>query len=132
MTDPHPPDKVGDGIAPGDGDVDAQHANAAIEQPGGRDDKEAGAYQRHRECEIPEERSFAGEHQRGDLVGDRAECFAGCDDGERRAGLRLSPGLSLPLFYGGHVCSFSRSGLGLRNSARYVVRGRVFNSASNA
>src|SRR5581483_2963869 len=85
------------------------------------------------EGEPPKVRRLAAENGGGDLVGDGAERLAARNHVGRPS--RIGRTFRVALFFldRGHS-PFLRvnAGLGFRNSARYVVRGRVFNSASKA
>ena len=89
VADADPPDEVDDREAPGDRDVDAPDADALDEQIGDRDHAAAStsANATPKPSHQPTRR-LARQHDRADLVGDRAERVAGRDHWRRVAAAR--------------------------------------------
>ena len=126
VADTDPPDEVDDGESPTDGNVDAPDADAFDEQVGDGEQQHHGQQERDAEADEPAVRSGTSQHDRADLVGDRAKGVARLDD---RCALVFEWLVHDSICsHTASCCSPSSSGFGLRMSARYVVRGRVFRS----
>src|SRR5579859_1061112 len=80
MSDTDPPDKVDDGEAPADGDVDAPNAGALHEQVAEREQQHHRDQETGSEADDPPKRGRARQHDGADLVGNRGERMPGLDD----------------------------------------------------
>ena len=129
VADSDPPDEIDDGESPGDGDHDAPDADAPVEQPRHRNQQNVHQQEGAREADEHLLRRLQERlvNHAADLVGDGAEVVAGTED-LIRSGIYGRDARSVFRF---ETHAFSRSGFGLRRRARYVVRGRVFNSSSS-
>src|SRR3954469_7896283 len=147
MADTDPPHEVDDGESPADGNVDPPNTNALEEEQRACQQQQLQHAEGDGDAAQPPERRPASQHDRRDLVGDRAKAVARLDD--RRSLDRdqlVYPSLVefvIDRASGGHDCFCSTAllasvrlvstsaGFGFVTVAKYVVRGRVFKSASN-
>src|SRR3954468_20857210 len=146
MADTDPPDEVDDGESPTNRDVDAPHADALEEEQGACEQQQLRHAEGDGDTTDPPKRRAAAQNNGRDLVRDRAKAMARLDDRSLLDGDQLVHS-SLVEFvidhaFGGHDCPCSTlvggprgrspsAGFGFTTVARYVVRGRVFRSASN-
>src|SRR5882724_6367875 len=125
MTNPDPPHEVHDGKSPADGDIDSPDANAFVEQIADGDREQHKQKKGTGEYDHPEQRRASRENDSADFFRDRRVCVSRCDHWWLwRQSVRLFLRIGIESHY------VSISGLGLRMRARYVVRGRAFNSTS--
>src|SRR5690242_17090691 len=117
MSNTYPPNEVSDGKAPGHGNLDTPNPNANEKQFRYGPQQQHHEEKRNAKANKPAQWGAARQDNRTDLVSDCHERVPRFDD--RRL-------LKSNLLVNTHV---SISGFGLLIFARYVVRGRVFNSA---
>ncbi len=132
MTDSDPPDEVRDRKAPSHRNLDTPNADAFAHQVSDRNPEDQEQDRSHSKYDPPEKRGLAVQNNIADLRANRLECLAGSDNRLVVIGIGLPRCMPLPLF-DGHADALSLSwGFGFFSSAKYVVRGRVFSSASSA
>src|SRR5947209_7622078 len=131
MADTDPPHKVNNRKAPAHRDVDAPDPRAFEQQITDGRLQHAREHGGNRNNDDPEDRGMPGEHYAGNAVRHGTEVLAGADD-RRPYTFRWQ---CIRIIVKRHAYAFSpdsSSGFGLRTAPIYVVRGRVFKSASNA
>ena len=123
MTDSDPPHEINDGESPADGDIDSPNPDADRQQKVDRQVKETHESKSKSQPGPPSALGLFEQDDGADLVRDRGVGVPRNKDRNIRPYRRRIWSLSAPNPYS------LISGLGLRNLARYVVRGRVFKSS---
>ncbi len=136
MANTDPPNEVDDGKSPAYGYVDAPDTGAFVEKPANGHQHHIHDAERHEEPGEPPERGAAANDNGADLFRDGRKSMARLNHREHaRLGYVFTGALDLRTHECSACClsdSFPNFELGFVTSARYVVRGRVFSSASIA
>src|SRR5262249_51198195 len=139
MANTNPPDKVDDREAPGDRHIDAPNANAYGQEIGDGKEQDHDQEKGQPKANPPAGWRTTAERDGADLIGDGGVRVPGLEDGSGRrlVLLMLDRWCGVVLTHEANlnqpcVVPSRNAGLGLRRCARYVVRGRVFNSANRS
>ena len=132
VADADPPDEVDDGEAPGDRDVDAPDADAREQQVGDRRTAAASTSSERDRRSRATSRAACGAVSTIELILSVTERVGVPGRDDRRAAVAGVVGVGGSVRSAIAQRSSRSSGFGLRKAARYVVRGRVFSSASSA
>src|SRR5205085_2857543 len=116
MADSNPPHEVNDGKTPSDRDCHSPNADAADEQISRRVKQHHREQERYAKTEEPRVACRASQDDRADLVGYGSKGVPRLYDGSPASDCDSS------FFVHRSLRSYSNAGLGLRTSARYVVR----------